>query len=241
MHPVVRKLSLFTTLDRQETSSIELALSRVFQIPSGSDIARQGEEPTKVYFLIEGFACRHRLLDNGRRQILSVLLPGDACDFGVSLLEQRDHTVLAMSKCSVAVVAGETVAHLVDQNLNLKDAFQWATLVEESIAREWIANLGQRSATERLAHLFCEHFHRMRALGLADGSNCQLPLSQPDLADALGLSSVHVNRTLQELRNLGLLAFGDRRLTVLDLPKLEELCAFDPAYLHLRARRRDRA
>jgi CRP-like cAMP-binding protein len=241
LHPVVRKLNLFTKLEPQEVSAVELALSRVTEVPGGHDIARQGEEPTTVYFLVDGFACRHRLLDNGRRQILSFLLPGDACDLGVSLLEQRDHTVLAMSRCRVALVADETVRHLADQNLNLKDALQWATLVEESIAREWIANVGQRSSAERMAHLFCEHYHRMRALGLADGNNCELPVSQPDLADTLGLSPVHVNRTLQHLRSRGLLAFGDKRLTILDLPKLESLAAFEPGYLHLGARRRNRA
>lgn len=241
MHPIVRKLGLFTKLDPQIIRAVDSVLSGALEFMAGTDIARQGEQPTAVYFLLDGFACRHRLLDNGRRQILSFLLPGDACKLGVSLLEHRDHTLLAMSNCRVARASDEDLQHLSDRYPSLREALQWAALVEESIAREWIASVGQRSGTQRMAHLFCEHYHRMKALDLADGNDCFFPISQNDLADALGLSSVHVNRTLQDLRSLRLLVFADKRLRILDLPKLEQIAAFDAAYLHLKARPREDA
>jgi CRP-like cAMP-binding protein len=120
----------------------------------------------------------------------------------------------------------------------LRHAFSWAGLVEESIGREWIANVGQRSAIERLAHLFCEIFYRLSPMNLAHEHKFRLPMTQTDLAETAGISAVHVNRTLQELRTRNLIAFGDKLVTILDPDALESLAGFDPTYLHQKARYR---
>jgi CRP-like cAMP-binding protein len=112
-------------------------------------------------------------------------------------------------------------------------ALWWATLVDEAVAREWIVNIGQRTALERTAHLFCELFHRLQAVELTRDTRCELPMTQTELGEAMGLSAVHVNRTLQELRREGLITLEDRELKILDLPRLEAVAMFDPAYLHL--------
>ncbi|HEV7278366.1 MAG TPA: Crp/Fnr family transcriptional regulator [Devosiaceae bacterium] len=236
MHPIVRKLSLFSPLNSEEAAAVDLVLGNVRHIPAKEEVARQGEEPRAVLFLLKGMACRHKLLTDGRRQILSFLLPGDCCEVGVSLLAQRDHAILALEDCEVASASDDAIQHLSRQYPKLRDALQWATLVEQAIAREWIANVGQRSGRKRMAHLFCEHYHRMNSLGLTDGTSCPLPLTQTDVGEALGVTPIHVNRLLQDFRRLGLLAFGDKHLRILNLPALKHMAGFDDTYLHLERR-----
>ena len=236
MHPVIRKLSVFASFSQVEESAVALALGNIHVIKVGQSFGRQDDRPDGLRFLISGFACRHKLIENGQRQILSFMLPGDGCDMGVTLLERRDHSLTALTTCRVAFTSDEAMEHVLEQYPKLKAAFRWASLVEESISREWIANVGQREAAARAAHVFCELYYRWKAIGQAEGMNFELPITQADLADALGISVVHANRTLQELRHRKLIAFGDGRLTILNLEELEQLAEFDLTYLHLEAR-----
>jgi CRP-like cAMP-binding protein len=236
MQAVVRKLGLFAILSQEEESALALLLSQTFALRAGQDLVHQDEHQPTLFFLLEGFACRHKQLPDGRRQILSFLLPGDGCDLGVTMLPRRDHTTTALSTCRFARTSDPALEHLAQQYPRIRAALQWATLTEEAIAREWVVNVGRRNALERTAHVFCEIYHRMAAIGLVNGTTCELPLTQTELGDTLGLSTVHVNRTLQELRSRQLIAFGDKRLTILDLPRLEGTALFDPSYLQLDAR-----
>jgi CRP-like cAMP-binding protein len=236
VHPVVRKLSLFATLSADEARAIERACSDTFVAEAQSPIAREDEPPINVFFLLEGFACRSKFVPSGRRQILSFMIPGDSCDVGISALERRDHSITTLAPSVWARVPDATLLHLVREHPKIQAALNWATLVEEAIGREWIVNVGARSALSRAGHVFYELYHRLHAIGLADRLNYQLPLIQTDLADALGISPVHANRTLQELRRQKLLAFGDKRMIILDLKGLEEVAEFEPTYLHLQAR-----
>jgi CRP-like cAMP-binding protein len=236
MHPVIRKLGLFAAFSPAEERALQLAFSHTLEVPAKSAVVREDDPPSYMYFLLEGFCTRQKSLPNGRRQILSFMLPGDACDIGITLLDRRDHTVVAATTSYFARISGSALEHISEQYPKVRAALQWASLVEESIAREWIINLGQRSSEARTAHLICETYFRMEALGLNQGPSYTLPLAQADLADALGISSVHVNRTLQDLRRKGLISFSDRRMTILDPGGLAEVSDFDRTYLHLTSR-----
>jgi CRP-like cAMP-binding protein len=144
-----------------------------------------------------------------------------------------DHSIGAIAPSKVATISPDDMLKLMHVYPTLTRALWWSTLVEEAIAREWIVNMGQRNALERMAHLFCELLYRFRAVGLNQGLSCTLPLTQVELAETLGLSSVHVNRTLQELRRQELITLNGGTLTIQNLPALEDLSFFNPEYLHL--------
>jgi CRP-like cAMP-binding protein len=185
--------------------------------------------------VVEGFACRYKLLPDGRRQIVSYLLPGDLCDARMFLLDRVDHSVATLSRATVVVWSRHTILDLIEKNPGLARAFWWSTFVEESIGREWLVNLGQRTALERLSHLICEMFFRLDSVGKTRGHSFELPITQADLADTLGLSVVHVNRTLQELRRDRLVTLSGKVLTILNLKMLQTIAMFDPDYLNPRA------
>lgn len=236
MHPVVRKLSIFTAFEEDEAKAIAGAFGRCRAVGARRAIVREEDPPGGIVFLLDGQAVRHKFLESGRRQILSVMIAGDACDLGVSILERRDHSISALGNCIVAQVTDASLVELSAKYPKVRAALRWATLVEESIAREWLLNVGQRQAVSAMAHLICEVYHRMRAIGQTDGLSFDLAMTQNELGEATAMSSVHVNRCLQDLRARKLLAFGDRRVTILDLEKLERVGEFERTYLHLEAR-----
>ena len=201
-------------------------------LPSGTDLIREGDRPEGLFVLLDGFACRYKLRENGARQIMSFLLPGDLCDLDGSLLQRMDHGIGTLSTCSVGRLPPEQVREL-QRHPSFGRTLRMAALTEEAIQREWIVNIGRRSAVERLAHLLCELLVRLRAVGLASGNSFDLPITQIDLADTTGMTSVHVNRSLGELRRLGLIERKGKRLTILDLPRLMDVAEFQADYLHL--------
>ncbi len=201
------------------------------------DIVEEGEDPRAVNVVLSGWACRYRQFEDGRRQIISILLPGDCCDPHIYLLDRRDHAIAALTQVAMARIPGPSMAELTLRSPALALAFHREALAGTAIQREWTVSLGRRSGAERLAHLFCELHARLAAVGLADETSCPMPLTQPDLADALGQTTVHINRTLQDLRAARLLTLKGRRLTVLDPDGLRHLAKFDPLYLHQTAAR----
>jgi len=164
------------------------------------DVISQGDRTGGVKLLLDGFACRYKVLEDGRRQIIAYFVPGDLCDLRVFILKRMDHSIGAVVTSKVATISPENVLKLTHNYPTLTRALWWSTLVEEAIAREWLVNVAQRDALERMAHLFCELLYRFRAVDLNQGNSCTLPLTQVELAETLGLSPVHVNRTLQALR-----------------------------------------
>jgi CRP-like cAMP-binding protein len=232
-NPLLRKLANFTELSAEEKSAVDECCGDVRYFAAGEDVISQGDRTGGVKLLLEGFACRYKVLEDGRRQVVAYFVPGDLCDLRVFILKRMDHSIGAVCASKVATISPENVLRLTHNYPSLTRALWWSTLVEEAIAREWIVNVGQRNALERMAHLFCELLYRFRAVGLNDGMSCTLPLTQVELAETLGLSSVHVNRTLQALRKRKLITLENGTLTIDNLDELKELSFFDPDYLHL--------
>lgn len=229
-----RKLEQFTHLSRADKSALGvLARERVRRVAAREDIIREQEKPRGVTLILQGWACRYKALEDGRRQIVAFLLPGDLCDLDVFILREMDHSLGALTPVLVADIMAETLDEVMGRHPRITKALLWNQLVTAAIQREWTVSLGQRSAFERMAHLLCELFLRLRGVGLAEGGRCDLPLTQAELADATGLSAVYVNRTLQELRGQGLIALRGRELVIPDLKALQEAAQFNPNYLHL--------
>ncbi|WP_306461776.1 Crp/Fnr family transcriptional regulator [Salinarimonas soli] len=175
---------------------------------------------------------RYKLLANGNRPIMAYLIPGDLCDVHVSLLAQMDHSIATLSPCRIAYIPRERIDAIMNDHPRLARALWWATLVDEAILREWLVNHAHRPADQRLAHLLCEILLRSKAVGLTDDDSFELPITQDELGDTMGLSTVHVNRTIQHLRATGLITSQGRRVVVDDLERLMEFCGFNPNYLH---------
>jgi CRP-like cAMP-binding protein len=231
---LIRKLEHFIRLSVDDKRALERATShRVRSLAAREDIVHEGDQPKHVNLMLEGFACRYKALEDGRRQIVAFLLPGEMCDACMFILKQMDHSIGALSQLKVAEIPGDTYLHLGEHSPRLARALWWNALVEESIAREWTLNLGQRDAYERTAHVMCEVFVRLRAVGLTNGTTCTFPVTQSELGDALGLSTVHINRTLQELRANDLIILRGKTLQIPNLEGLQNAALFDPNYLHL--------
>lgn len=231
--PLIRKLESVVQLTDEERSAISRLPIDLRKTEPQEDLMVQGERPEGVVLILSGFAIRYKLLPDGRRQIVGFCLPGDLCDIRVGLVRRMDHNIASLTSLLAGIIpAGELYA-LMDSFPRVARALWWASFVEESIAREWIINVGYRSACERLAHLFCELYYRLEAAGLARDMSCELPVRQSEIADTLALSAVHVNRTLMELRRNGLLSLNNRRLVIHDMPRLQAMAGFDPVYLHL--------
>jgi CRP-like cAMP-binding protein len=234
--PLVAKLA--TVADLRETDLQQLVAlcddERI--VPAKRDILSEGERPNHVHVILEGWAARYKTLSDGKRQIVAFLIPGDFCDLHVAILGHMDHSIVALTRCRVAYIPSAELDTLTSNHNGLTKALWWATLVDEGVLREWILNLGRRDAIERIAHLLCELHARMEMIGLVENDRLALPLTQDQLADATGLTAVHVNRTLQRLRSENLIEIGGGMLTLLDVRALREKAGFNGNYLHIRQR-----
>ena len=199
----------------------------------GYQILLQGSVPTAAHVLLDGQAYRHRLLEDGRRQITAVLLPGDVCDLEAAMQGRADYSVSALTNCILGELPLNAVADPTTVDPELARALWRCLLRDQAIAREWLVNLGCRTAFERAAHLICEMRFRLQAAGLTEDNAFELRMTQGEMADLLGLSNVHVNRTLKELRETGLVEFSKSTVSILDVSALERLASFDPIYLKM--------
>lgn len=230
---LVRKLEKFAVLSDAEKRALAAAAQSTRQLAPREDFLSENSRPKGVNLLVDGFACRYKLLPDGRRQIVGYFLPGDTCDLRVYLVKRIDHSIGTVTAATIAHLSHDALVAIFDNFPTLKRALWWSTIVDEAIAREWIVNVGQRTGYERMAHLLCEVFHRLQNVGLTTGDSCDFPLTQQDLADTVALSPVHVNRVLQELRQAKLIVLRDKRLTILDLDGLKEAAHFSANYLEL--------
>lgn len=227
------KLCRFTDLCDADRDAVDSLCSHQITVEAKRNLIREGERPNDVYLLLEGWGYRYKLLPDGGRHILAYLIPGDLCDIHIFILKKMDHTLGLLSPARVAVISQEKILEVMDKHPRVERALWWATLVDEAVLREWLVNIGTRDAYTRLAHLFCELWLRMRAVGLADEGSFSMPLTQEELGDTMGLTAVHVNRTLQRMRAKGLISLEKKTLTIHDPRKLMEQAEFSPNYLHL--------
>jgi CRP-like cAMP-binding protein len=231
--PLIAKLeSIFPLTDEEKGALLNLPM-QVQDIRADQDIVREGDRPSRSCLLIEGLACTYKITGEGRRQIMAFHLAGDIPDLQSLHLDVLDNSLGSITPCRVAFIQHEALHDLCARHPRIVAALWRETLIDASIFREWVLNVGRREAPSRMAHLFCEMVLRMRAVGLAQEHVCDLPLTQTELGDALGLSTVHVNRTLQELRGAGLVSWTGTTLTVLDWQALQQVGDFDATYLHL--------
>ena len=231
-NPLIRKFERLSPLSFEDRELLATATMRSRLVGLHQDIIREGDVPDDVHLIVAGMACRHKNIETGARQFVGFLLPGDFCDLHVFILDQMDHTISTLTDCAVVDLPRETVLRLTERPA-IARALWWATLVDEGTLREAVINIGQRRAEERMAHFLCEMMMRLDAVGLVDDNAFDLPLTQEELGETLGLSTVHVNRTLQKLRSRRLIAFERKRAVVLDPAALKACCGFNPNYLHL--------
>jgi len=195
-------------------------------------LVRDGEPPASCNLLIRGFAFRQKVVTDGSRQIIAIHIPGEFVDLQNCLFEVADDSVQSLSRCEVAVIPKTALLELLSSNANLRRAAWVDTLIDGSVFREWVVNLGRRDARGRIAHLLCELMARLSKSGTTEVSVCDFPLTQEQIADATGLTPVHTNRTLQMLRREGLINLSANKLTILDWNKLAEVGDFNDRYLH---------
>jgi CRP-like cAMP-binding protein len=231
---LIRKLEQFTKLSTDDKKALsQAATHKLRELRPRDDLIQEGDQPKHVNLILEGWACRYKMLEDGRRQITAFLLPGDLCDLRMFILKRMDHSIGAITPLTIAEIPSNDIIALTDSHPRVARALWWNSLVEEAIQREWTTNLGQRQATERIAHVFCELFIRLRSVGLTNGVTCDLPITQEQLGDATGMTVVHVNRTLRDLREAKLVTLNSRTLTIPDLQLLMNAALFDSNYLHL--------
>jgi len=231
---LIRQLETAGPLPSEDRAALAALPLRIRSIADGRDILREGSRPVESCFVIDGVLCRYKLMSGGRRQILSLHYTGDIPDLQSLYLKTMDHSLASVTAARVAFIPHEAMKALIRARPNVADALSRHTLVDSSIYREWIASIGRRTSLERVAHVICECFTRMRSLGLVKQIDFRLPLSQAQLSDATGLSLVHVHRTLKELRRLRLIRTVAKVHSILDWELLQETADFDPGYLHLR-------
>jgi len=195
-------------------------------------LVREGEPTTACTLLLRGFAFRQKLVTDGSRQIMAIHIPGEFVDLQNCLFEVADDSVQSLSRSEVAVIPKAALTELFAANETIRRAAWLDTLIDASIFREWVVNLGRRDARGRIAHLLCELMARLSASGSTEVSVCDFPLTQEQIADATGLTPVHTNRTLQMLRRDGLINLSSNRLTILDWKRLAEVGDFNGRYLH---------
>ncbi len=232
----VKKLSGLAELIPDDCAALEALTSGPRRYAARQDLIREGDEPGPMFVMMEGWACRYKILPTGTRQIMAFLMPGDACDLHIRLLAEMDHGIQAITTAMVARVSKGQMETLMDGHPNIASAMYSAQLVDEGIMRAWIVSMGRRSSVERVAHLVCELYLRARNIGLTGDGEFALPLSQLVLADALGMTAVHINRVLKELRLAGAMALKRGSVTILDPAKLIHIAGFDENYLHRRLR-----
>lgn len=234
VEPVIRRLNALRPLSAEARTSLEHAMLEGLQrAGSGEDVISEGDTVDSIRVVLSGWLCRYKTLEDGRRQIVNFLFPGESCDAYAFLLSTMDHSIATLTPAVYSDINRARFESLVAADRTLAEALWCETLVNVAIQREWAVNLGRRVALERVAHLFCEIVERLRPVGMVNGNSCIMPVTQMDLADATGLSVVHLNRTVQELRASGLIVLRDRILTINDLDALKDIALYSPSYLQL--------
>lgn len=240
-NPLTMKLEQFTSFDPEERQRLDQLLSYPTEtFTRGRTIIREGDKVDNIHLVLTGLAARSKTLRSGDRQLMALLVPGDLCDVEVFILEGMDHDITAVSDTTCVLIPAKIIEGLLTESTKLTKALWWSTMTDSAVLREWIVDHGSRDSLERIAHIMCEMLIRYRVVGETTDDSFPFPLTQEELADATGMTTVHVNRMLQQLRSQGLIDLTGRVLTVLDPKGLQRVAKYDSTYLHLiRTERRD--
>lgn len=233
--PMLRKLEYYHSLGKDDCAALLELPFRMRTCERYHFVIRERDVAQHACVLLSGFAVRSKMVANGNRQIVSIHMKGEIVDLQNSLLNIADHSVQMLTSGRVAMIPREALFSLVFERPAIGRALWADTMVDSSIYREWIANIGRRDARTRIAHLLCEFSLRLKVAGLGEATGYELPMTQEQLGDATGLTSVHVNRTIKSLEKDGLIDRSNpRSIFIGDWRKLAEAGDFDSGYLHLR-------
>lgn len=231
-NPFISRLGRCSALDAGDRAVLERMVRSTLEVPADRQLQSEGDQPQVLHIVLGGLACRYKILSDGRRQILAFLVPGDHCDFNVFLMPRVDHNIATLAPSLVASVPRQELEAAVAERPTLARAFSVSTLLDVSMLREWLVNVGRRNAYERMAHLLWEMYLRHALVGKVAEDAFHLPLTQADLADALGLSTVYVNKTITRLRASGIIETDRRQIRILNPDELSAIAGFDGTYLY---------
>ncbi|MCK1682475.1 Crp/Fnr family transcriptional regulator [Bradyrhizobium sp. 147] len=231
---LVQKLSKVNRLDQDDVLALQELSIHSKRVPAQQRFVRDGDRPSESCLIVDGFAFRSKLTPDGQRQILSLHMPGEIPDLQSLHLHVMDHDLTTLTECTLGFIKHDALRELNQRRPNVAAALWRETLIDSAIFREWIVNVGRRPARVRMAHLLAELYERLELIGRTTKGSFELPITQIELADCLGLSVVHVNRILQQLRHDGLVATERRTFHLLDKAKVEEVGQFEKIYLHQR-------
>jgi CRP-like cAMP-binding protein len=234
----ILKLKARDEVSDEEERVLRDAILRAENVSADKVVVRAGEELKVSILLIDGLMARYKDLRNGQRQIMELHVAGDFLDLHSFLLKRLDHSVMALVPSRIALVPHDRLGAITERHPHLTRLLWLTTLIDAAIHREWLLSLGRRSALGRIAHFFCEMHARLGVVELADATGFALRITQTDLAECLGLTSVHVNRTLRQLREAGLATFREGRVEIIDHAGLRRAAEFDPGYLQIERRPR---
>jgi len=235
---MLMKLRARDDVSEQEALILQSSISEIRTVVTDEVVVRAGVDLTKCTLLVQGFMCRYKDLANGERQISELHVPGDFVDLHSFPLKKLDHSVLALVPCKIAIVPHERVLQMTRDHPHLTRLLWFATMLDAAIHREWVVSLGRRTAIARLVHLLCELQVRLGVVGMADATGYDLPLTQQDLAECLGMTGVHLNRILGTLKADAVVSFQGRRVRFHDVERARAIAEFTPDYLFVEKRQR---
>jgi CRP-like cAMP-binding protein len=230
---LIRRLRTSSGISDEDVSEILALPMTVKQYPAEKTVVSDGQEATDCCLIADGFCARSKTIGDGKRQILSIHIPGEIPDLMSLFLHVMDHDLSTLTPCTMGFISHETLRRLHRRRPNVAEIFWRDTLIDAAMFREWIVNVGQRPAPARLAHVMTELRERLRIIERLNGNSFEMPLTQEQIGEALGITAVHVNRVIKQLRQEGIVEFNRGRVSVLNETKFEELADFDDRYLHL--------
>lgn len=229
---LIRRLRVSSGLSDEDIREINALPISVRQYPADRPVVRDGERCTECCLIVDGFCTRSKTIPDGKRQILSIHIPGEIPDLMSLFLHVMDHDLTTLTPCTLGFINHDALRQLHRRQPTIAEMFWRDTLIDSAMFREWIVNVGQRSAPARLAHLVVELRERLRVISRASGDSFEMPLTQEQISEALGITAVHANRVIRQLREDGIVDFQRGRVAVLHEKKLMDLADFDGRYLH---------
>lgn len=229
------KMERLAYMDQSDRDAIRSLPIQLKSAPADHLLVQEGDVATVCCVLLAGYACRYKLTSSGGRQIVSFHMPGDILDLQHLLLSRADHSVQTITEATIAWVPAADLKRLAQERPAIAEALWRDSLIDASIFREWVLNVGRRDAKSRIAHMLCEFAARREAAGLGSAECFELPMTQEEIADATGLTTVHVNRMLHDLGREGVIVREKRKVVISDWQRMRQIADFDPAYLHAAA------